>query len=125
MSKYLYDEKGNRYVKENDSNEEMIGMLIVFGLALIIAFAPGMVLTSLIAMAIDTTLWAWIWSILFSAGIFFLVYWGYMYNTQLNYPWRWIIVTYLILSGLSVWVLFASEADCIVRICNLLMGKDL
>ena len=127
MAKYIYDEDGNRYrvEKDNDDSGEGGFFLILIVLLLVIAFAPGMVVSSLFASYIDTSLWAWIWSVLFSAGIFFLVYWAYNANLQSGNPWKWTIWTYVVISGLSIWLLFASQVDNIVRICKLLKLENI
>jgi len=126
MTKYIYDKDGNRYriEKDNDSSEGAF-ILILLGLALLIAFAPGIVVSSLLASYIETSLWAWIWSILFSVGVFFLLYWIYKTNLPSRNTWKWTIWTYVILSGLSIWLLFASQADSIVRICKLLTFESI
>jgi hypothetical protein len=122
MTKYLYDEDGNRYRKENDDSDSGEGgfFLILIALLLIIAFAPGMVVSSLFANNIDTSLWAWIWTVLFSVGVFFLIYWAYWASIKLGNPWTWTLWTYAVFSGLSIWLLFASEAGNIIKICKLL-----
>ena len=120
MSKYLYDENGRRYKREDDDSDNGGFYLFVLVLALFVAFAPGMVVTSLFASSINSSLWAWIWSVVFGVGTFFLVFWLYNSNLQSGNPWKWTIWTYVVLSGLSIWLLFASQADNIVRICKLL-----
>jgi hypothetical protein len=80
-------------------------------------------MTSLFAGSIETSGWAWGWSVFFSAVIFFLLwllYANWEYTAHKKYK-TWTIVTYVILSGLSIWLLFASEADNIVKICKLLL----
>jgi len=126
MAKYIYDENGNRYrVEKDDGSGEGVGFLILLGLALLIVFAPGMVVTSLFSNYINTSLWAWIWSVVFSIGVFFLVYWSYWASKKFGNLWKWTIWTYVILSGLSIWLLFASEAENIIRICKLLKLESL
>ncbi|NDW11234.1 hypothetical protein [Dysgonomonas sp. 520] len=121
MGKYLYDDEGNRYraEKDDDSTEGAL-YLFLLGVALLIAFAPGMVLTSLFASFISTSLWAWVWSVLFSIVLFFLIYWLYNANIGRGNPWIWTVVTYIILSGLSIWLLIESEGENIVKVCQLL-----
>ena len=120
---YIYDDSGKRYrVERDDDNSEGGAILVGLLLALAVALAPGMVVTSLFAGFIGSTLWAWIWSVVFSAGIFFLVYWLYAAGIQFERTWAWTIGTYVVLSGLSIWLLIASEAKNIVRIVELLFG---
>ena len=91
--------------------------LVVF--LLNILFSPGIAITSLFVNYINSSFWAWIWSVVFSVGVFFLIYWLYSKYTKLKKPWIWAICTYVVLSGLSFWLLIASGTDNIVRIHEL------
>ena len=93
---------------------------VVFVSLLYLLFSPGMVITSIFTSYINTTLLAWIWSVVLSIGIFFLVYWLYKANIKSGNPWIWTGCTYVVLSGLSMWLLFASESDNIVKMLDLI-----
>ena len=99
MAQYIYDESGNRYRREKDDGPGGGAVLLLLALAVLIAFAPGMVISSLFASFIDTSLWAWIWSVVFSVGFFFLIYWFYWASINNGNPWKWTIWTYLDIIG--------------------------
>lgn len=99
-----------------------IGIAILL-FVLYLVFSPGMVITSLFTNWLNNSWIAWILSILFSAGIFALIFFllkksGNIEDDKLLI---YTAVIYVVISGLSVWLLWASNADMITRINQLLL----
>ena len=127
MGKYIYDnETGKRYEihDDKDKNDDGGFAFALLALLLLVAFAPGMIITSLFAFALQNSLWAWFWSILFSALVFFVIW--YFYTKVLLYAkyWRWTIITYIIISAFCIWILKASNVEQIQQIVKLLLGNN-
>jgi len=104
-----------------ESFGKFLGGAAIVVFIILVVFAPGMVITSLFSNYINTSLWAWIWSVVFSIVIIFLVALPFIvYVKSENIAIIGTLCTYAVLSGLSIWLLFASEASNIVKTCNLL-----
>ena len=107
--------------------------IIVF-ITIIVAFAPGMVATSLLLNSIETSKWAWIWSVINSTFIFGVIYFLFYKFSKIDKTikiriWKigrfskvliYSVVVYVVISGFSIWFLRTSNADSIVKICELL-----
>ena len=126
--KIIVDEKGTRYQQmEEEKDYGDILALLVLGAVIAFIFSPGMVITSLFAGVIESSFWAWVWSILFSVGIFCGIFFSYRANKKIydnETEWIWSLGTYAVIAGLSFWLLCASEGENIVRICKLLKLED-
>jgi magnesium-transporting ATPase (P-type) len=127
MGKYIYDnETGKRYEIHDDNDKKSSGgevFLFLIILVLVVAFAPGILITSIFSNLIENTSWAWFWCISFSSAIFFVVW--YVYSKVLNYSnyWKWTIVSYILLSGISILILKTSNSDQIKYLFKLLLGN--
>ena len=127
MGKYIYDnETGKRYEIHDDNEKKDDGgfAFALLVLLLVVAFAPGMLITSLFVFALQSTLWAWFWSVFFSVLVFFAIW--YFYTKVLLYVkyWRWTIITYIIISAFCIWILKASSIEQIQQIVKLLLGNN-
>jgi hypothetical protein len=125
MTKYIYDSNTGKHYqvtgKKKDNNNGAGGG-IFWGIVILflIAIAPGMVIASLVAANIESTGGAWGLSITFSVVILVLLRLLYSKYLKCERYWVWTLVTYAILSGLSIWLLSASEAENIVKLCKLM-----
>jgi hypothetical protein len=125
MAQYYYDENGKEHKlltekeKKDEEASKAVAFFITIALFILVLIAPGIAVTSLFAGSIESTLWVWIWSLVFSGIIFGLLYWLY---SKTSHQIRFTVATYLVLSGLSIWFLFSSAPDSnIVKTGKLLL----
>lgn len=127
----------SRPTKSNDDGRwffALVGILVATALIILVAFAPGMVITSLFANSLKSSLGAWILSVIFSLGILLLIYFLFNKFSEVDKINKikigkigkfsklqiYSVVIYFVISLLSIWLIFDSNADKIVQICKLL-----